>query len=110
MELRVLFDGKYYFIKHLPRLYLPKWIFITTPNFILFLLIGGYFLLFKRFICRILNINLIVQPFNDLWRSINEKKDLVPESGVPYATLDDLTNCDALALGSPTRFGNMGHN
>ena len=76
MELRVLFDGKYYFIKHLPRLYLPKWIFITTPNFILFLLIGGYFLLFKRFICRILNINLIVQPFNDLWRSINEKKDL----------------------------------
>jgi len=38
---------------------------------------------------------------------INEKKDLVPESGVPYATLDDLTNCDALALGSPTRFGNM---
>ncbi len=76
MDLRVFFDGKYYLMKHLPRLYLPKWIFITTPNFILFLLIGGYFLLLKRFICRILNINLIVQPFNDLWRSINEKKDL----------------------------------
>lgn len=31
----------------------------------------------------------------------------VPEQGVPYATLDDLRECDALALGSPTRFGNM---
>jgi NAD(P)H dehydrogenase (quinone) len=31
----------------------------------------------------------------------------VPESGAPYATLDDLKNCCGLALGSPTRFGNM---
>lgn len=31
----------------------------------------------------------------------------VPESGAPYATLDDLKNCAGLALGSPTRFGNM---
>lgn len=31
----------------------------------------------------------------------------VPEEGAPYATLDDLRECDALALGSPTRFGNM---
>ncbi len=31
----------------------------------------------------------------------------VPESGAPYATLDDLKECDGLALGSPTRFGNM---
>jgi NAD(P)H dehydrogenase (quinone) len=31
----------------------------------------------------------------------------VPDSGAPYATLDDLKNCDGLALGSPTRFGNM---
>jgi NAD(P)H dehydrogenase (quinone) len=31
----------------------------------------------------------------------------VPESGPPYATLDDLRECCALALGSPTRFGNM---
>jgi NAD(P)H dehydrogenase (quinone) len=33
--------------------------------------------------------------------------DAVPESGPPYATKDDLRACDALALGSPTRFGNM---
>ncbi len=31
----------------------------------------------------------------------------VPASGPPYATLADLEQCDALALGSPTRFGNM---
>lgn len=31
----------------------------------------------------------------------------VPESGPPYATLDDLRETDALVLGSPTRFGNM---
>lgn len=31
----------------------------------------------------------------------------VPESGAPYATLDDLRHCSALALGSPARFGNM---
>ncbi len=31
----------------------------------------------------------------------------VPESGAPYCTLADLEQCCALALGSPTRFGNM---
>jgi len=31
----------------------------------------------------------------------------VPESGAPYATLQDLKECAGLALGSPTRFGNM---
>jgi len=31
----------------------------------------------------------------------------VPDSGAPYATLDDLRHCDGLLLGSPTRFGNM---
>lgn len=31
----------------------------------------------------------------------------VPESGAPYATVDDLRSCDGLLLGSPTRFGNV---
>lgn len=31
----------------------------------------------------------------------------IPQDGPPYATLDDLTECIGLALGSPTRFGNM---
>lgn len=33
--------------------------------------------------------------------------DAIPQSGAPYATLDDLRQCQALALGSPTHFGNM---
>lgn len=34
-------------------------------------------------------------------------EDSIPHSGPPYVTLDDLKNCIGLALGSPTRFGNM---
>lgn len=31
----------------------------------------------------------------------------VPESGAPYAELKDLEECIGIAVGSPTRFGNM---
>ncbi|MFL1466106.1 NAD(P)H:quinone oxidoreductase [Marinobacter sp. HN1S83] len=31
----------------------------------------------------------------------------VPDSGAPYASKDDLAHCAGLAIGSPTRFGNM---
>ncbi len=31
----------------------------------------------------------------------------IPQSGPPYAEHSDLANCDGLALGSPTRYGNM---
>ena len=31
----------------------------------------------------------------------------VPNEGPPYATADDLIQCDGLIMGSPTRFGNM---
>jgi len=31
----------------------------------------------------------------------------VPDSGAPYASKADLAECSGLALGSPTRFGNM---
>jgi len=34
-------------------------------------------------------------------------EDDIPKEGPPYVTLDDLSDCDGLALGSPTRFGNM---
>jgi NAD(P)H dehydrogenase (quinone) len=34
-------------------------------------------------------------------------EDVIPDTGPPYATLDDLRECAGLALGSPTRFGNM---
>ncbi len=31
----------------------------------------------------------------------------IPTEGDPYVTLDDLKDCAGLAMGSPTRFGNM---
>ncbi len=31
----------------------------------------------------------------------------VPDEGAPYASIEDLKQCAGLALGSPTRFGNM---
>ncbi|WP_428036886.1 NAD(P)H:quinone oxidoreductase [Amphritea sp.] len=34
-------------------------------------------------------------------------EDTIPAAGDLYCTTDDLANCSGLALGSPTRFGNM---
>ncbi len=34
-------------------------------------------------------------------------EDSIPTQGAPYANIDDLRACSGLALGSPTRFGNM---
>ncbi|MGE3919354.1 MAG: NAD(P)H:quinone oxidoreductase [Gammaproteobacteria bacterium] len=34
-------------------------------------------------------------------------EDDIPSEGPPYATLEELAECDGLILGSPTRFGNM---
>jgi len=39
--------------------------------------------------------------------AIEATQEPVPESGPPYATLNDLDECVGLILGSPTHFGNM---
>jgi NAD(P)H dehydrogenase (quinone) len=38
---------------------------------------------------------------------VETSADSIPESGDPYVSLEDLSGCSGLALGSPTRFGNM---
>ena len=38
---------------------------------------------------------------------VESAEPAVPDTGSPYATLEDLRTCDGLLLGSPTRFGNM---
>ena len=38
---------------------------------------------------------------------IDTPKPAVPADGPPYVDLEDLRQCNALVLGSPTRFGNM---
>ena len=39
--------------------------------------------------------------------TVEHKEPNIPESGDTYATLEDLKGCSGIALGSPTRFGNM---
>ena len=40
--------------------------------------------------------------------TVSEASDAeIPVSGPPYASRDDLAECDGLIMGSPTRFGNM---
>jgi len=39
--------------------------------------------------------------------TIEAVEPTIPETGPPYASLEDLQACDGLLLGSPTRFGNM---
>ncbi|SMN12320.1 Flavoprotein WrbA [uncultured Candidatus Thioglobus sp.] len=34
-------------------------------------------------------------------------EDNIPENGAPYVETEDLAQCSGIALGSPTRFGNM---
>lgn len=38
---------------------------------------------------------------------VQEAQPSIPEEGDIYCSLEDLQNCAGLALGSPTRFGNM---
>jgi NAD(P)H dehydrogenase (quinone) len=38
---------------------------------------------------------------------IEQPEPAVPSDGPPFATHDDLRECDGLVMGSPTRFGNM---
>jgi len=43
----------------------------------------------------------------EIFPETTKQKPSIPESGSLYATLEDLETCSGLALGSPTRFGNM---
>lgn len=39
--------------------------------------------------------------------TIEATEPAIPDAGAPYATLDDLKECAGIAVGSPTRYGNM---
>jgi NAD(P)H dehydrogenase (quinone) len=53
------------------------------------------------------NAEVIIRTVPDVSPVCEKTAGSIPASGAIYATLDDLANCDGLALGSPTRFGNM---
>ncbi len=52
-------------------------------------------------------VEAILRTVPDVTNSIDTRVLAVPKNGAPYVTLDELANCDGLAFGSPTHFGNM---
>ena len=75
LEMPMLFNGKYINTSFLPYNYIFTWIFITTPILYTILFIIGYFQIFRRFFLKFLNIKDNTY-YYDLWRGVNEKKDL----------------------------------
>lgn len=52
-------------------------------------------------------VSVKIRTVPNLSTVVKEAEASIPEEGDIYCTLDDLQNCAGLALGSPTRFGNM---
>lgn len=48
-----------------------------------------------------------VRTVPDIFTAVKEASPSIPAQGDLYCNLDDLANCIGLAVGSPTRFGNM---
>jgi NAD(P)H dehydrogenase (quinone) len=53
------------------------------------------------------NAEAVLRTVPDVSAVCEKTAERIPGHGATYATLDDLTQCDGLALGSPTHFGNM---
>ncbi|EJO34182.1 NAD(P)H:quinone oxidoreductase [Acinetobacter radioresistens] len=52
-------------------------------------------------------MNVKIRTVPQLATVVTEAAPSIPTEGDIYCTLDELANCSGLALGSPTRFGNM---
>ena len=75
LKTKMLFFGEYIDSNFLPYHYIFTWIFISTPILYIILFLVGYIQIFKRFFSRFTNIT-DTKYYHDLWRGINEKKDL----------------------------------
>ena len=74
-SIHIFFNGKYIQNDFLPFSYLPVWILISTPILHIFLFLIGFYLIFKRFFLRLINIDKNNLSY-DLWRGIKEKSDV----------------------------------
>jgi len=52
-------------------------------------------------------VEAVLRTVPDVSSVCEKTAESIPAQGAVYATIDDLKNCDGLALGSPTHFGNM---
>ena len=71
----MFFNGEYIHSDFLPYSYIFTWILITTPILYIILFLIGYFVIFRRFFLRFINI-MEKSYYPDLWRGTDEKKDL----------------------------------
>ena len=53
------------------------------------------------------NAQAVVRTVAPISSVAEHRAEPVPQSGPPYASLEDLRRCSGLVIGSPTRFGNM---
>ena len=77
MNPTVFFNGEFYQSKFLPMHYLPLWIILTTPAYLILIFLLGFVYQIRRFFLRFILIEeskLLYK--DDLWRSNNEKYDL----------------------------------
>jgi len=74
-SIKMFFNGEYIHSSFLPHSYIFTWILITTPILYILLFLIGYFVIFRRFFLRLISIKEN-SSYPDLWRGINEKKDL----------------------------------
>ncbi len=63
--------------------------------------------LIARGVNSIENISAVIRTVPSVSATTEQLESTVPEHGAPFVTLEELANCAGLALGSPTRFGNM---
>lgn len=52
-------------------------------------------------------LNVKIRTVPEIYPAVTQAEPSIPNEGDLYCTLDELANCSGLALGSPTRFGNM---
>ena len=77
MNITVFFDNEFYKQQYLPISYIPKWIFISNPLFLIIFFLFGLFYFSKRFFIRLINISYYENTISksDFWKSFKEKFD-----------------------------------
>ncbi|KJV05693.1 NAD(P)H:quinone oxidoreductase [Methylocucumis oryzae] len=63
--------------------------------------------LIARGVESISGVEAVLRTVPDVSTVCEKTAPTIPEAGAVYVSLDDLTACSGLALGSPTHFGNM---
>ena len=73
--MKVFFNSEYISANSVPYKYIFTWIMISSPLLYIILFITGYIQIFKRFFLKFIKIEKD-SFYYDLWRGVNEKKDL----------------------------------